>query len=286
MQSVYSFNVYDTTSNIVDDTDETSIEKMKAQYGSFDEEDEPVATPSAIRVDKEKEKEADSTEKQERPKSALTMPTDCLVLSHGGLYMAEEEAYEERSGVSLYDIQQDDAEAEMGDSNGTPADYGAMLEDKKPETESGYLTVAEYGGLVEDSARKESGEISLPQPGGEMQGRRWNEEFQALLEPLSHESRNWKRDLLQLFKVQELCLDFAATAKRIGTQIIKEIHVPLEAKKYRPIDIGGLAGGEKYSPFSYCQLLIHSSLGLSMRISSSSFALMCETFMAAMVQTA
>jgi len=89
--------------------------------------------------------------------------------------------------------------------------------------------------------------------------RQWNEEFQRLCHPptfpagswgdnSANNKERWKQMLKHPFKVYKLCLEFAEAAKRIGTQIIKEMHLPPNEKKYPPINAGGMAGGEKYFP--------------------------------------
>lgn len=40
--------------------------------------------------------------------------------------------------------------------------------------------------------------------------------------------------------------NFIAESKRIGQIIILEQHLPIDQKTFKPIEVGGIAGGEKF----------------------------------------
>jgi len=106
--------------------------------------------------------------------------------------------------------------------------------------------------------------------------RDWNKEFQQILGkpthactlPTSHPFFLYTQDtfsisdtdsleddkLLMIGKhADRLCTlakDFVSTAKMYGKIIIQEVFIPYKEKTIKPIDIGGVAGGVKYVPFS------------------------------------
>jgi hypothetical protein len=73
--------------------------------------------------------------------------------------------------------------------------------------------------------------------------RNWNEEFQAILD--WEATNNTKQRFEKLRALSRFTSDFIETASRIGETIIKEIHLPISKKTYKPKDFGGVAGGEK-----------------------------------------
>lgn len=46
-------------------------------------------------------------------------------------------------------------------------------------------------------------------------------------------------------RLSALVDEFTATASQVGQQIISELHLPREQRTIKPIDAGGIAGGEK-----------------------------------------
>jgi hypothetical protein len=73
--------------------------------------------------------------------------------------------------------------------------------------------------------------------------RNWNEEFQAILDWETTNNNNQRFEKLRA--LSRFTSDFIETASRIGDTIIKEIHLPVLKKTYKPKDFGGVAGGEK-----------------------------------------
>ncbi|KYQ91076.1 hypothetical protein DLAC_07979 [Tieghemostelium lacteum] len=69
-------------------------------------------------------------------------------------------------------------------------------------------------------------------------GRDWNNEFQQLL--------RLQPGLDKFQKLSYLALDFVKAAENYGFIIIKEMFMPVEMKTIKPIDIGGIAGGQKF----------------------------------------
>lgn len=71
----------------------------------------------------------------------------------------------------------------------------------------------------------------------------WNERWQALLERPTvtpEEIRQRAAD------IEELTEQFLEVAKPIVTRIVEELWLPSESKTIKPVDVGGVAGGEKY----------------------------------------
>ncbi len=46
--------------------------------------------------------------------------------------------------------------------------------------------------------------------------------------------------------LERLARDFTETARTYGRVIISELHLPVEAKTVRPINMGGVLGGTKF----------------------------------------
>ncbi|EFA81515.1 hypothetical protein PPL_05504 [Heterostelium album PN500] len=69
-------------------------------------------------------------------------------------------------------------------------------------------------------------------------GRDWNREFQNLL--------RMQPTLDKFQKLTFMAMDFVKAAETYGRIIIKEMFMPVKSKTIPPIDIGGVAGGEKY----------------------------------------
>eukprot|EP01132_Coremiostelium_polycephalum_P007680 gene7680-9448_t len=69
-------------------------------------------------------------------------------------------------------------------------------------------------------------------------GRDWNVEFQKLL--------RLAPSLDKFQKLTFLAMDFVKAAENYGFIIIKEMFLPNELKTIKPIDLGGIAGGQKY----------------------------------------
>lgn len=71
----------------------------------------------------------------------------------------------------------------------------------------------------------------------------WNERWQALLERPTvtpEEIRQRAAD------IEELTEQFLEVAKPIVTRIVEELWLPNDTKTIKPVDVGGIAGGEKY----------------------------------------
>ncbi|KYQ96645.1 hypothetical protein DLAC_03928 [Tieghemostelium lacteum] len=69
-------------------------------------------------------------------------------------------------------------------------------------------------------------------------GRDWNKDFQGLL--------RLSASLSKFQSLSYLAMDFVKAAEMYGLIIIKEMFMPIELKTIKPINIGGIAGGEKY----------------------------------------
>ena len=75
--------------------------------------------------------------------------------------------------------------------------------------------------------------------------RDWNEEFQSLLSTVSDDET--VLDNQHSFEqLSELAADFAFTARAIGRIIISEKYLSKDEKTIKPVQMGGIAGGEKY----------------------------------------
>jgi len=73
--------------------------------------------------------------------------------------------------------------------------------------------------------------------------RNWNEEFQTLLSlPIDTVENKLRRMRL----IADFYDEFIAKANAVSKIIVTEATLPLEQKTYRPLQIGGIAGGEKY----------------------------------------
>ncbi|KAM9987697.1 hypothetical protein ACTFIZ_003048 [Dictyostelium cf. discoideum] len=72
----------------------------------------------------------------------------------------------------------------------------------------------------------------------ENKGRDWNQEFQSLL--------RLQPSLEKFQKLTFLAMDFVNFAENYGFIIIKEMFLPDHLKTIKPIDIGGIAGGQKF----------------------------------------
>lgn len=81
--------------------------------------------------------------------------------------------------------------------------------------------------------------VAPPRAPGE---RDWNGEFQAILHSESLSTTPIERTVALLRLSDEFC----AEAQRIGQVIISELALPNAQKTYKPRDMGGVAGGQKY----------------------------------------
>jgi len=71
----------------------------------------------------------------------------------------------------------------------------------------------------------------------------WNERWQALLERPTmtpEEIRQRGEDIHQLTE------EFLQVARPIVAKIVEELHLPDDQKTFKPVDVGGVAGGEKF----------------------------------------
>ena len=73
--------------------------------------------------------------------------------------------------------------------------------------------------------------------------RQWNDEFQAALD-LPHTVH--EDAVARLQALQNLGRDMNNAAQILGTQIVLEMGLPADAKLIKPVDVGGVAGGEKF----------------------------------------
>lgn len=71
----------------------------------------------------------------------------------------------------------------------------------------------------------------------------WNERWQALLErpTMTPEEIKQRGD-----DINQLTEEFLHVARPIVTRIVEELHLPDEEKTFKPVDVGGVAGGEKF----------------------------------------
>lgn len=81
--------------------------------------------------------------------------------------------------------------------------------------------------------------------------RDWNEEFQQRIADfrkiVKQQSTLPAATVLQsAHDLYQLSLEFIATAQEIGRVIIEEVSIPAPAKTIKPVNVGGVAGGEKY----------------------------------------
>ena len=70
--------------------------------------------------------------------------------------------------------------------------------------------------------------------------RDWNGEFQAIMQ-----RKDWL-ELEQEAALLRLSDEFSEAAQRVGRVIISELHLPNDKKTFKPRDMGGVAGGQKY----------------------------------------
>lgn len=77
-----------------------------------------------------------------------------------------------------------------------------------------------------------------------------NSRFQTLVQDLVSvlriKARKAPKTLASCEALEELSRDFVETARVYGRVIISELHMPMEAKTVRPIEVGGVLGGNKY----------------------------------------
>ncbi len=76
-----------------------------------------------------------------------------------------------------------------------------------------------------------------------MKERDWNEEYQRLFS-LPEETADEK--LKKYCSIDQLSAEFELIAVDIGMTIIDEFSLSASEKTIKPLDIGGVAGGEKY----------------------------------------
>eukprot|EP01119_Soliformovum_irregulare_P011787 TRINITY_DN2986_c0_g1_i2.p1 TRINITY_DN2986_c0_g1~~TRINITY_DN2986_c0_g1_i2.p1 ORF type:complete len:349 (-),score=86.96 TRINITY_DN2986_c0_g1_i2:95-1141(-) len=76
-------------------------------------------------------------------------------------------------------------------------------------------------------------------------GGSWNEKFQQLMEGRSEDPA---KEMIRVNQLLDLSRRFDARALEIGEQIIQDLFLPMESRRYRPIThlLGGIAGGDKY----------------------------------------
>jgi hypothetical protein len=77
-----------------------------------------------------------------------------------------------------------------------------------------------------------------------------NEQYQILYDRFSGSSSVLENVNITV-EMHNLCEKFSSSAQRIGQQIIDDMRLPVVSRKYRPLNIGGIAGE--------CQYLSHYS---------------------------
>jgi len=125
------------------------------------------------------------------------------------------------------------------------------------ETGGGYSGADETGGYTEPvkgGPSKATPKGVTPTPGGppvEADGSRdWNAEFQLNMARfkmvMAQETPAAADILIACRDLYSLSGEFIDTAQEIGRTIIEEVSIPAPAKTVRPVNVGGVAGGEKY----------------------------------------
>ena len=71
----------------------------------------------------------------------------------------------------------------------------------------------------------------------------WNEQYQKVLDTPTTNPEAGKRKRTQL---EHLSARFSSAAREVVVQIIEDISVPVKDKQYKPLDVGGIAGGTKF----------------------------------------
>eukprot|EP01102_Stenamoeba_stenopodia_P010457 TRINITY_DN3150_c0_g1_i4.p1 TRINITY_DN3150_c0_g1~~TRINITY_DN3150_c0_g1_i4.p1 ORF type:complete len:699 (+),score=110.12 TRINITY_DN3150_c0_g1_i4:139-2097(+) len=77
----------------------------------------------------------------------------------------------------------------------------------------------------------------------------WNFRYQRimlLLRKLSEHNASFQEEIEVRRSLVQLSQDFLYTAKAYGKIIISEVYLPVKQKTIKPVDVGGIAGGEKY----------------------------------------
>jgi len=133
---------------------------------------------------------------------------------------------------------------------------GAMTEDD--ESESGYGSAAEAGlgdsigslrGSRVFSSEEEAYKLAAlnRQAMAEMDTDKmdtgWTRRYMAAL---SHPDAKAQQKLQRAAGLRELYVDFVGRASAIATTLVREMHLPPKQKTHRPVNAGGIAGGEKY----------------------------------------
>jgi hypothetical protein len=72
----------------------------------------------------------------------------------------------------------------------------------------------------------------------------WNKEYQQILSEMPYGTIDQKIE--KEHKICSLVDEFKKVVDRVGRKIIDEIHKPVMYKTYKPLDAGGVAGGQKY----------------------------------------
>jgi hypothetical protein len=72
--------------------------------------------------------------------------------------------------------------------------------------------------------------------------RDWSAEFRTILDLPSSSAQEL---LLRTAKRNEISTQFAEYASTIAKVIVEEMHLPVDQRQYKPVDVGGVAGGEK-----------------------------------------
>ena len=109
-------------------------------------------------------------------------------------------------------------------SLGTPTDGGVM--DQKPGSE--------------DGTTGEAAVEAAPAVFSDPTARDWNSEYLAILEMPYSQSEERKR------MRGELNAEFEAEAQRVAKRIVDELGVAAAQRTVQAVDVGGVAGGEKY----------------------------------------
>jgi len=72
------------------------------------------------------------------------------------------------------------------------------------------------------------------------EGRNWSAEYSKLLESYDLQSMDWRKEMNQLSN------DFFHAASLYAQVIISELPLPVSLKSIQPVNVGGIAGGDKY----------------------------------------
>lgn len=99
--------------------------------------------------------------------------------------------------------------------------------------------------VIEDGRVVESGMLYLPSDIVNVAGRKWNQTFQDLYGVLCL-GETEEQLVLAFSDISYMYIDFIRSAKLYGKEIIQERWIDNASKTIKSLDVGGIAGGDKY----------------------------------------